>query len=36
MNNLASTIMDLTNSKSQIIYQDLPKDDPKEGILILA
>ena len=22
--------MDLTNSKSQIIYQDLPKDDPKE------
>ena len=29
MNNLASTILDLTNSKSQIIYQDLPKDDPK-------
>ena len=29
MNNLASAIMDLTNSKSQIIYQDLPKDDPK-------
>ena len=30
MKKLASVIMDLTNSKSQIIYQDLPKDDPKK------
>ena len=27
MKKLASIIMDFTNSKSQIIYQDLPKDD---------
>ena len=30
MKKLASVILDLTNSKSQIIYQDLPKDDPKK------
>ncbi len=29
MNKLASTILRLTNSKSQIIFKDLPKDDPK-------
>jgi len=29
MNKLASTILDLTKSKSQISYKDLPKDDPK-------
>ena len=29
MNKLASTILGLTKSKSQIIYKDLPKDDPK-------
>ena len=29
INKLASIIMELTNSKSQIIYQDLPEDDPK-------
>ena len=29
MNKLASTILDLTNSKSQIIFKNLPKDDPK-------
>jgi len=29
MNKLASTILRLTNSKSQITYKDLPKDDPK-------
>ena len=29
MNKLASTILGLTKSKSQISYKDLPKDDPK-------
>ena len=29
MNKLASTIMRLTNSKSQIIFKKLPEDDPK-------
>tara|TARA_Y100001954_G_C15786009_1_gene592525 strand:+ start:548 stop:1510 length:963 start_codon:yes stop_codon:yes gene_type:complete len=29
MNELASLILKLTNSKSKIIYRDLPKDDPK-------
>jgi len=29
MNKLASTILCLTKSKSQISYKDLPKDDPK-------
>ena len=29
MNKLASTILSLTKSKSQIGYKDLPKDDPK-------
>ena len=29
MNKLASTILRLTNSKSQIIFKDLPEDDPK-------
>ena len=29
MNELASTIMKLTNSKSQIIFKELPVDDPK-------
>ena len=29
MNKLASTILSLTKSKSQISYKDLPKDDPK-------
>ena len=29
MNKLASTILRLTNSKSQFIFRDLPKDDPK-------
>ncbi len=29
MNNLASNIISLTNSKSKIVYRDLPKDDPK-------
>ena len=29
MNRLASTILRLTNSKSQIIFKDLPEDDPK-------
>ena len=29
MNKLASIILRLTNSKSQIIYKDLPEDDPK-------
>ena len=29
MNKLASTILRLTNSKSQITYKDLPEDDPK-------
>ena len=29
MNELASTIMRLTNSKSQIIFKELPVDDPK-------
>ncbi len=29
MNKLASTILRLTNSKSQFIYRDLPEDDPK-------
>ncbi len=29
MNKLASKILSLTNSKSKIIYKDLPKDDPK-------
>ena len=29
MNKLASLIIELSNSKSEIIYQDLPKDDPK-------
>ena len=29
MNKLASLILELSNSKSDIIYKDLPKDDPK-------
>ena len=29
MNKLASKILRLTNSKSQIIFKDLPEDDPK-------
>ena len=29
MNELASAILRLTNSKSQIIFRDLPEDDPK-------
>ena len=29
MNQLASLIIELSNSKSEIIYKDLPKDDPK-------
>ena len=29
MNKLASKILSLTNSKSKIIYKDLPKDDPR-------
>ena len=29
MNKLASTILRLTNSKSQIIFKELPEDDPK-------
>ena len=29
MNELASTILRLTNSNSQIIFKDLPEDDPK-------
>ena len=29
INKLASTILRLTNSKSQIIFKDLPEDDPK-------
>ena len=29
MNKLASTILRLTNSNSQIIFKDLPEDDPK-------
>tara|TARA_B100000614_G_scaffold33570_1_gene26120 strand:- start:218 stop:1150 length:933 start_codon:yes stop_codon:yes gene_type:complete len=28
INQLAQTIIDITNTKSQIIYKDLPKDDP--------
>ncbi len=30
VNNLASLILKLTNSSSKIIYQNLPKDDPKK------
>ena len=29
INKLASTILRLTNSKSQIVFKDLPQDDPK-------
>ena len=29
MNKLANLILELSNSKSEIIYKDLPKDDPK-------
>ena len=29
MNKLAALIIELSNSKSEIIYKDLPKDDPK-------
>lgn len=29
MNKLASLILELSNSKSEIIYKDLPEDDPK-------
>ena len=29
MNKLASLILELSNSKSKIIYRDLPEDDPK-------
>ncbi|MAD12603.1 MAG: NAD-dependent dehydratase [Flavobacteriaceae bacterium] len=29
MNKLAALILELSNSKSEIIYKDLPKDDPK-------
>jgi nucleoside-diphosphate-sugar epimerase len=28
MNDLATEIKDLTNSKSKIVYQPLPQDDP--------
>jgi len=28
INQLAQTIIDITNTKSKIIYKDLPKDDP--------
>jgi nucleoside-diphosphate-sugar epimerase len=28
MNELASEIIELTNSKSQVIFKDLPSDDP--------
>ena len=30
VNELASTIIDLTNSNSKLINKDLPKDDPKQ------
>ena len=36
INKLASTIMRLTNSKSQIIFKELPLMIPKEEILILT
>ena len=29
VNELASKIIKLTNSKSKLIYEDLPEDDPK-------
>ena len=29
MNKLATLILELSNSKSEIVYRDLPKDDPK-------
>ena len=29
MNELASMVIRLTNSKSETIYRDLPEDDPK-------
>jgi nucleoside-diphosphate-sugar epimerase len=32
MNNLASEIIKLTNSKSEITYMQLPKDDPVNRI----
>tara|TARA_B100000927_G_scaffold76730_1_gene61166 strand:+ start:62 stop:325 length:264 start_codon:yes stop_codon:yes gene_type:complete len=28
INQLAQTIIDITNTKSKIIFKDLPKDDP--------
>ncbi len=30
MTELAETIIDLTNSKSELVYQELPQDDPKQ------
>jgi len=30
MNELAETVLKLTNSKSQIYYQKLPEDDPRQ------
>ena len=30
VNELASTIIDLTNSNSKLINKDLPQDDPKQ------
>jgi len=30
INQLAQTIIDITNTKSKIIYKDLPKDDPSQ------
>ena len=30
MTELAETIIDLTNSKSELVYQDLPQDDPRQ------
>lgn len=30
MNELAETVLELTNSKSKIVYLDLPEDDPKK------
>jgi UDP-glucuronate decarboxylase len=30
MNELAENIIELTNSKSKVIYLDLPEDDPKK------
>ena len=32
---LANNIIRLTGSKSNIVYKDLPEDDPKEEVQIL-